>query len=29
METKISDFPGGVGVKTPCFQCLGHEFNSW
>ena len=21
------DFPGGPVVKTPCFQCRGHEFN--
>ena len=23
------DFPGGPGVKTPCFQCRGHGFNPW
>ena len=20
------DLPGGLVVKTPCFQCRGHEF---
>ena len=23
------DFPGGPVVKTPCFQCRGHEFDPW
>ena len=24
-----SFFPGGPVVKTPCFQCRGHEFDPW
>ena len=23
------NFPGGPVVKTPCFHCWGHDFNSW
>ena len=23
------DFPGGLMVKTPCFQCRGHRFDPW
>ena len=23
------DFPGGLVVKTPCFQCRGCRFDSW
>ena len=25
----LEDFPGGPVVKTQCFQCRGHMFNSW
>ena len=25
----IRDFPGGPGVKTPCFHCRGCRFDSW
>ena len=23
------DFPGGLVIKTPCFQCRGHRFDPW
>ena len=26
-ENKVWDFPGGAGVKLPCFQCRGHELD--
>ena len=25
----LRDFPGGLMVKTPCFQCRGHRFYPW
>ena len=28
-ERSKGDFPGGPVVKTPCFQCRGHRFDSW
>ena len=26
---KNRDFPGGLGAKTPCFQCRGPRFDPW
>ena len=28
-QTGGEDFPGGPGVKTPCFHCRGHGFDPW
>ena len=25
----MENFPGGLVVKTPCFQCRGHRFDPW
>ena len=27
LKLNLGDFPGSLVVKTPCFQCRGHEFN--
>ena len=29
LKQRVSDFPGGPGVKTPCSQSRGHEFDPW
>ena len=28
-ENNGTDLPGGPVVRTPCFHCRGHGFNSW
>ena len=28
-KNNIGDFPGGLVVKTPSFQCRGHGFDPW
>ena len=29
LRRESGDFPGGPGVKTPCFHCRGHRIDRW
>ena len=29
IKKPLGNLPCGAVIKTPCFQCRGHVFNSW